>query len=382
MRSIGHIKETSDKGVYRIVLSLGRDATGKRLRQWVTVRGNRRDAEKRLAELQHEYNSGNYVKPGRMLVAKFLDRWLTDYAKPNLSPKGYERYESIVRVHLKPALGNISLTQLKPEHIQALYTTKLNAGLSAKTVRYYHVVLHKALQTALKWGLVVRNATDGADIPRNHQVEIRTWDETEIMRFLETARDSQYYALFHTAIFTGARRSELLGLRWRDVDFVFSQLQISRGLHQLTDGNYVFTQPKSAGSRRTIALSPSVILTLQEHHDKMAMDRVIVGIPLSEEDLVFSQPDGRPFRPNTISRAWRIIATKAGVSVIRLHDARHTHASLMLKQGVHPKVVSERLGHSSIQITLDTYSHVTPGLQEAAAKRFDEAIQKARVEIG
>jgi len=382
MRSIGHIKETQNKGTYRIVLSVGRDTAGKRLRQWITVKGSRRDTEKRLAELQHEYNSGNYIKPGKMMVAKFLDRWLADYAKPNLSPKGYERYESITRVHLKPTLGNILLTQLKPEHIQALYTAKLNSGLSARTVRYHHVVLHKALQTALKWGLVARNATDGVDIPRSRQVEMQTWDEAEIMRFLETARDSQYYALFHTAIFTGARRSELLGLRWQDVDFAFSQIQISRGLHQLQNGDYVFTQPKSAGNRRTIALSPSAILTLQEHHDKMAMDRAIVGIPLTEQDLVFSQPDGRPFRPNSISRAWQGIATRAGVRTIRLHDARHTHASLMLKAGVHPKVVQERLGHSSIQITLDTYSHVAPGLQEAAAMRFDEAIQKVRVEIG
>ena len=174
----------------------------------------------------------------------------------------------------------------------------------------------------------------------------------------------------------------MLGLRWQDVDFVFSQIQISRGLHQLQDGSYVFTQPKSARSRRTIALSPSVILSLQEHRDKMAMDRAIVGIPLTEQDLVFSQPDGRPLRPNTISRTWKTIAARANIKVIRLHDARHTHASLMLKQGIHPKIVSERLGHASIQITLDTYSHVAPGLQEAAALRFDEAIQKVRVEIG
>ena len=352
------------------------------MRQWVTVRGSRRDAEKRLAQLLYEYQSGTYVKPGKMTVAKFLDQWLSDYVKPNLSPKGYERYESIARVHLKPALGRITLTQLRPEHIQALYTAKLNSGLSARTVRYHHVVLHKALQTALKWGLVARNITDGIDVPRTRQAEMKTWDESEVTRFLEVTRDSQYYALFYAALFTGMRRSELLGLRWGDTDLLYGQISVTRSLHHLKDGTYVFTQPKSARSRRTIALPPSVILTLKEYHDKIAMDRTIIGILLTDQDLVFSKPDGRPLRPNTITRAWKTMAIRARVKVIRLHDARHTHASLMLKQGIHPKVVQERLGHASIQITLDTYSHVAPGLQEAAAMRFDEAFQNVRVEIG
>ncbi|GAJ03320.1 unnamed protein product, partial [marine sediment metagenome] len=136
---------------------------------------------------------------------------------------------------------------------------------------------------------------------------------------------------------------------------------------------YVFTQPKSAKSRRAIALSPSAILTLKEHREKQALERAMLGIPRKDDDLVFSTPEGQPLRPNTVSRAWTMLAARTGIKVIRLHDARHTHASLMLKQGIHPKVVQERLGHSSIQVTLDLYSHVVPGIQEAAAARFDEA---------
>jgi integrase len=387
MRSLGHIKETKDKGVYRIVLSVGHDpATGKRLRQWLTVKGTRRDAEKYLSELIHEHNSGFHAKTGKTTVSAYLETWLSDYAKPNLSPKGFERYESIARVHLMPALGRIALTQLRPEHIQALYTSKLNAGLSARTVRYHHVVLHKALQTALKWGLVSRNVSDSVDVPKAKITEMQTWDESEVSQFLEVTRESQYYALFYTALFTGMRRSELLALHWQDVDFIYSQIYVNRSLHHLKDGSYVFTQPKSAKSRRTIALPPSAILTLREHHDKVAMDWAMLGVPLTDNDLVFSTIEGKPLRPNTITRAWQTAATKAGVKVIRLHDARHSHASLMLKQGIHPKIVQERLGHATIAITLDTYSHVAPGLQEAAAQRFDEAFQKPttkrRVEIG
>jgi integrase len=162
---------------------------------------------------------GTFMKPNKTTVGEYLERWLKGYAKPNLSPRGFERYESIVRVHLTPSLGNIPLTQLKPEHIQKHYTVKLDHGLSLRSVRYHHVVLHKELQTALKWGLVTRNTADGVDMPRVRHTEMQTWDEYEVTRFLETAKDSHYYALFHTALFTGMRRSELLALQWRDIDF-------------------------------------------------------------------------------------------------------------------------------------------------------------------
>jgi integrase len=170
------------------------------------------------------------------------------------------------------------------------------------------------------------------------------------------------------------RRSELLAIRWCDVDFIFSQISVSRSLHYLKDGSYIFTQPKSAKSKRTIALSSFAIVALREHREKQEVIRVMLGTPLTDADLVFSTPDGKPLRPNTITRAWSTLATRAGVKVIRLHDARHTHVSLMLKSGVHPKIVQEWLGHASIQITLDTYSHVAPGLQQAAAEGFDKLV--------
>jgi len=203
---------------------------------------------------------------------------------------------------------------------------------------------------------------------------MQTWDEDDITRFLEAIRKTPYFALFHTALFTGMRRSELLALRWCDVDFIYSQIYVTRSLHHLRDGSYVFTQPKSDSSRRNIALSPSAILVLQDYYEKRKLERALLGIPLKDDDLVFSTPEGKPLRPNTVSRTWTMLAARAGLKVIRFHDARHTHASLMLKQGIHPKIVQERLGHSTIAITLDTYSHVAPGLQEAAAKRFDEAL--------
>ncbi len=374
----GYIVKRS-KHSYSIAISMGKDAIGKYKQQWISIKGTKKEAEQRLSEILYQIDNGTFLKPGKTTLAEYLNKWLLDYAKPNLSPRGYERYESIIRVHLIPSLGNITLTQLRPNHLQSHYTTKLNNGLSALTVRYLHTVIHKALQTALKRGLVVRNVADGVDAPRARRNDMQTWDEYEVNRFLETTKNSPYYQLFYLALFTGMRRGELLALRWRDIDFLFGQISVNRSLHHLQggkygDGSYVFTQPKSERSRRTIALSPSVILTLKDNKEKQGAILDKLGTSLKDDDLIFSNLGGKPLRPNTVSRAWSVLAARAGVKAIRLHDARHTHASLLLKQGVHPKIVQERLGHASIQITLDTYSHVSPGLQEAAALQFEKLL--------
>jgi integrase len=203
--------------------------------------------------------------------------------------------------------------------------------LSAQTVRHHHTALHKALQTAVEWGLLGRNVADAVRPPRAQRPEMHTWEEDDVTRFLKAAKDTPYYALFYTALFTGMRRSELLALRWQDVDLLLSQIYVSRSLHQLRDGSFVFRQPKTAKARRTVALPPSAILVLNEHREKRKLDRAMLGTPLTDDDLVFSHLNGKPIRPNTVTRAWTVLAAHAGVKVIRLHDARHTHASLMLK---------------------------------------------------
>ena len=378
----GHIIQRS-KGSYSIKISLGRDlATGKYKSQWFTVKGSKKDAEKRLSELLHQIDTGAYMKPGKTTVADYLDRWLTDYVEPNLSPRTAEGYAQIIHRYLIPTLGNIPLSQLRPEHLQKYYSAELTTGrchgpggLSAQTVRHHHTALHKALQTAVEWGLVTKNPADAVKPPHAKRPEMQIWNEDEVIRFLEAAKDTPYYALFYSFLFTGMRRSELLALRWQDIDFIYGQIYVTRSLHHLKDGSYIFTQPKSEKSRRTIALPPSAFLVLNEHRKEKEAEALLLGKTLSDNELVFCNL-GQPIRPDTITRAWPILAAQAGVRVIRLHDARHTHASLMLKQGIHPKIVQERLGHSTISITLDTYSHVSPGLQEAAAKSFDDMLSK------
>ena len=192
---------------------------------------------------------------------------------------------------------------------------------------------------------------------------------------LEAAQATPHYAIFYTALYTGLRRSELLGLRVRDVDLTLGVLHVVQAMHCLKGGEVIFTEPKSAKGRRTVDLTPSNAMVLQEHMAKLEADRSALGLSLTGDTIVFSWADGRPMLPDNITTAWRRLVVKLGLKGMRFHDARHTHASFMLAQGVHPKIVQERLGHSTIAITLDTYSHVAPGLQQAAALAFDKILQ-------
>lgn len=381
----GHIVKRG-KDSYSIKISVGKDATtGKYKYQWTTVKGTKKEAEKRLSELLNQLDNGTFMKPGKTTVAEYLERWLKSYAWPNLAPRTAEGYEHICRRHLIPALGNMTLTGLKPEHLQQYQSGKLSGGrcdgkggLSPRTVRHHHMVLHDALEHAVKMGLLNRNIADAVSPPSCQRPQWQTLSELDISTFLEAAKQTPYHVLFYEALFTGMRRSELLALRWCDVDLLLCQAHVTRSLHHLLTGEIVIRTPKTAKGRRMVALSPSAALLLQGHRDKQEAQRAILGIPLTDNDLIFSDLDGKPLLPNTVTHAWIKLVRRIGLKGIRLHDARHTHASLMLKQGVHPKIVQERLGHASIQMTLDTYSHVAPGLQEAAAAGFDKMVLPRR----
>ena len=356
----GHIRQRYT-GTYSVVINLGTDPkTGRRRQQWVTVKGTKKDAEKRLAELLHQLDTGTFIKPGKITVAEYLEHWLKDYVEPNLSPRTAEGYESIIRRHLVPGMGKILLTQLRPEHIQQYLSEKLSkgrwdgkGGLNPRTVSHHHTALHRALKIAVKWGLLPRNPADAIEPPRCQRNEVQTMDEDDVNTFLEAAKSSRYYSLFYLALYTGMRRSELLALRWSDVDFLYCQVSVNRSLHRLRDGSIVFRSPKTARARRPIALTPSMVLVLKEHQKQQETGRLLLGSTLDDNDLVFSETDGRPWLPDTVSHAWMKLAKRLGMGHISLHDARHTHASLMLKEGIHPKIVQERLGHASIQTTLD-----------------------------
>ena len=378
----GHIIKRA-KDSWSIVIDIAKDpATGKRKQQWYSIKGTKKEAAKKLAELLHQLDTGTFIRPDKITLAEFLEKWLKDSVSVNVAPRTAEGYEHIVRQHLIPGLGGILLTQLKPENLQRYYAEKLaggrrdgKGGLSARTVRHHHVTLHTALGVAVKMGLTGRNPADAVTPPRYQRHEFQVLTEADMFKVLEQAKSTPYYALYFLALFTGMRRSEILGLRWGDVDFIFAQISVVRSLHHLRNGQFIFRQPKTAKSRRLIALSPAAVLALTEHRRKQEIICKHIGRKLADDDLVFSQDEGGPLLPDSVTRAWVRMMDKLGLKGVRLHDLRHSHASQLLKQGIHPKIVQERLGHSSIAVTLDTYSHVAPGLQKAAAARFDEVME-------
>lgn len=367
----GHITKRGEK--YTVVVYLGIGLDGKKKYKWVSAGRTKRDAEKVLSELLHQVNSNNLANP-KGTLGDFLERWLQEYVLSNLAPTTSEGYQDIIRSHINPALGQLPLKSLKPENIQQYYSHKLDRGLSSTTVRHHAMLLHRALQHALQWGLLARNPADAVNPPPMRRVIMRTLSEVDIEVVFQQCQNTPYYALFYLALFSGMRRSELLALRWGAVDLIGAEISVSQSFHRLKNGKIVFKSTKTKQGKRSIALSPSTCHVLREHweYQKELLGRL--GIEMNDSTLVFCQVDGEPLKPHTVSQAWRRMVRRAGLNGVRFHDTRHTHASLMLKQGVHPKIVQERLGHSSIAITLDTYSHVTPGLQQAAANRFDEIL--------
>lgn len=381
----GHIRQRS-KGSWTIWVDLGRDpGTGKRKQQTFTIRGSKRDAERELRTVLTRIESGAHVKPTKLTVGEYLQSWLRDYVFSNTAPSTAHGYSDIVTSHLIPELGRFPLTALRPSHIQAYYSRMLEGGrrdgkggLSAQTVKHHHRVLYEAIKHAVKHGLLIRNATEAVDPPRPENKEMVTLDLNDVHTLLDAAHDTPYYTLFYTALYTGLRRSELLGLRWKDINLDLATLSVVQTLHYVSEKGYVFKEPKTKRSRRLVDLSPSLAFLLRKHRANQELERKLLGRSLMPNDLVFSYPDGAPLPPNSITKAFHKLVKSLGIPGVRLHDLRHTHATLMLRQGVHPKVVSERLGHSSVAITLDTYSHVIPGIQAAAAQRFDEGLQRDR----
>lgn len=370
-------------GRWYIVLS-ERDENGKFKTKWLSGdwSNSYNDAKKELHKVEIALDRGNYIAPGKVTVGEYLTSWVKDYAYANLSPRCAEGYEQAIKTHIIPAIGKIPLHQLKAPLIQKYYADKLEAGrldgkggLSARTVKHHHEIIHDALKIAVKQGLLQTNPADSVTPPHFTRPEMQTANEDEMREFLEASKNSQYYEVFYVLFYTGLRRSEALALHWGDVDLALCQLSVNRSLHHLRNGQTVQRQPKTARSRRLIDLTPSTALVLQDLKDKQLAVAEVTKLPINDDSFVFCDSNGKPYMPDSVTRAFIRIRDKLGLN-IRLHDARHTHATLMLKDGVSPKVIQERLGHSSITTTLDVYSHVTPTMQRAAANRFDEIVKK------
>lgn len=355
---------------WAIVVYLGRDqTTGKERRKWYS-HPTRREAEAHLSALLSQLHAGATLPSTKQRVGEYLEQWLRDYGEiKNLSPTTRRNYGDILRVHLSPALGHLPLQRLSAQAIESYLAEKHRRGLSSTTMQYHYGVLHEALSHAVRKGLLARNPCDFVDRPRRDRVEMPYLDEEQVRLFLaEAKRSSPNYRLYLTALLTGMRQGELLGLRWRDVDFTLGVASVQQTFYRLGK-QQLFKEPKSAKSRRAVALSPTLVAELRQSREEQDEQKRSFGSQYEDHGLIFCQPDGKPLHGHNITKRDlpRTLA-RAGLQRIRFHDLRHSHASHLLRAGVHPKVVQERLGHSTPAFTLQVYSHVMPGMQEEAAR--------------
>lgn len=377
----GHLRKRGDRS-WAVVLELGRGADGKRRQKWHTVHGTRKHAERELTRLVNDLNTGGYVEPSTMLVRDYLELWL-GRVEPQVAAKTFERYGDIVRGHLVPSLGQHLLSKLQPVHIQQSYADALRdgrkngkGGLSTQTVLHHHRVLRKALHQAVRLQLLARNPADAVDPPRPARREMMALDEAQTGALLQLAEGTPLHLPVLLAVTTGMRRGEVLALRWEDMDLERGVARVRRSLQQTRDG-LSFKEPKTAKSRRQVDLPSIAVDALRARRVEQAKHRLRLGPAYDDGGLICSLADGAPVRPNSVTSTFKALARRAGVPALRFHDLRHGHATHLLRHSVHPKIVSERLGHSTIGITLDTYSHMLPGTQREAAHLLDTALRAA-----
>jgi integrase len=377
---MAHIRKT-ESGSYEAFIDMGRDpGTGKRIQRTKTFT-TKREAKNWTAEKTQERDTGLGINFNKLTIRNYLKKWLQEYGKPNLSPTTYDGYEMIVRKHLIPALGALNLEELKPLHIVQYQNKKLRSGrkdgksggLSKKTVLQHHRVLNRALKQAVMWQLLSHNPMEAVSAPTPKQPNINFLTKQEIEELLEFAKeeDSWSYYFIYVAVNTGMRRGELLGLSWEHVDFNKETIQVKQNLVRAKEEGMILKSPKNRSSKRIIKIESDDIKVLIKLKKIQNENKLFFGPDYNNKhNLVFAKANGERLYPNTATKRFSNLVKKLNFENVRLHDLRHSHATLMLQAGVHPKVVQERLGHATITTTLNTYSHVIPTLQEESVKKY------------
>jgi integrase len=309
-----------------------------------------------------------------------MNQWFEDYVKLKLAPKTVQGYKYIIEKHINPSLGHILIQKLQPIQIQQCYSQKLEngrvdnkGGLSTKSVIHIHRVLRKALYNAEKMQLIQRNVADFVELPKLKKFKSGVYDENQVKSLLKVAKENDMYLPILLAVSIGLRLGEVFGLQWKDIDFKNNTIVIQRSL-SLINRKLIFHEPKTEKSNRVIVVSDTIIKELENQQVKQNESKSIMGQAYTDYDLVNCYDDGLPINPSNYTHRFAKLLKRNGLPHIRFHDLRHTNATLMLKQNIPAKVASERLGHSTVGITLDLYSHVLREMQEEAAKKIDSVI--------
>jgi len=375
----GHLKKRS-KDSWTIVVDLELKANGKRNQKWKSIKGTKKEAEALLARMLTELEDGVYIDAKKTSVSDYLDKWIASI-KGSVSSTTYERYKQLCDKHLKPTIGNVALNKLQAIKISEMYSNALESGrvdkkggLSNQSVLHMHRVLKHALSQAVKWGLITRNPCDAVDnVPKPTKKERLTFTIEETIGLLEKLEGKRLYLPVLMAVTTGLRRGELLGLRWKDINFEQKRLHIRQIIIETRQNGIEIKSPKTDSSSRTIALPQTTIEALKKHRVEQVKLCLQLGKGLTPESMLFNEYSGLNV-PNRLTVAFSTFIKSHGFKHVTFHDLRHTHATHLLEQNIHPKIVSERLGHSTIALTMNTYSHVMPTMQEEAANKVDDML--------
>lgn len=371
----GHIRKRGDS--YQVVVYLGMIGKKKKYK-YVTVK-RKKEADRILNEILYKINNNTFVDPGRITFGEYLKRWLKDYCIPKLTPRTLKRYEEIVDLHIIPALGDILLAKLQPLDLQEYYSKALisgrignkykkKKGLSPTTVLFHHKVIHKALEMAVKWQLTGRNVADAVEPPRKEKSSFELIENDILLKILKVVNVKCPVLVIPILIAanTGMRRGEVLALMWKDINFKIMRMSIRQQLQRL-EGGLKFRPCKSDNSTRSISLSEPLVEMLKKHKAEQNKSRLLAGQAYQDHGLVCCWENGRPIDPDYFTKRFIKIA-KVFLPNVRLHDLRHSFATMMLASNVNLKKVSEYLGHGSISITGDIYSHVTPSMGDEIAE--------------
>lgn len=370
----GHIIKRGSK--YSFVIDIGRDpVTKKRKQKRVSGFTSEKKARKAMNEMIVDLNKGGYVEPSTEKLADYLDNWL-EHKRKRVTHSTYLHYKGNVNNHIKPALGDIRVHELNARQIQNFYDALLDNDLSERSVHHIHRVLSNALGYGATLGDITKNVAKAAQPARVRKKEMEYWQMDTLWKFINATRKEQFFIAWYIAAFTGMRQGEVLGLKWDCVDFKNKVIYVKRSLKRSEKSNYHIADLKNNSSYRSVSISDTDIFELKKHRNKQEEIKELIGKEYEDNNLVVATNIGTHLLPSNLGRAFRRCITQTEVSSIRFHDLRHTHASMLFGLKTHPKIVQERLGHSSIQVTLDTYSHMLPNMQEAVAESLESAFKE------
>lgn len=356
-------------------VSRGRNASGTRQYFNKTIYGTKKDAQNYLNKKLTEKSTGTLIPATRLTLDEFLDQWLDVSARPRLRERTFEHYRELLDRYVRKQLGAHRITSIQALEIQKLYAEMQSRGLSARTVRYVHAVLTSALKQAVRWGMLTINPASLVDLPKQEHREMQALSPEQAIAFQKEAAKDRNGIVFNFALVTGMRPEEYLALKWTDVDLERGNATVCRTLVWLKGGGWRFGEPKTARSRRSVSFPTQLARTLMTHKREQNEARLKAGPQYENNDLVFTATAGKPHNlRNLTQRHFRPILRRSGLPTIRLYDLRHTCATLLLAAGEHAKIVSERLGHASITLTLDTYSHVLPTMQQSATEKLEKLL--------